>query len=135
MARILIVDDDPAFREGLAETVHDLGHIAFEAGSCRAGLDMLEQSRADLVILDHRLGDADGLEFLRRMEERRKPAPPVIMLTAFATAAGTVEAIKLGAFDHLLKPVGRGELARAVARALRSRERLADAAEPCHGSR
>ena len=72
MARILIVDDDPAFREGLAETVHDLGHIAFEAGSCRAGLDMLEQSRADLVILDHRLGDADGLEFLRRMEEREE---------------------------------------------------------------
>jgi DNA-binding NtrC family response regulator len=130
MARILIVDDDPAFREGLAETVHDLGHVAFEAGSCLAGLDMLEQSRPDLVILDHRLGDADGLEFLRRMKDRRKPAPAVIMLTAFATAAGTVEAIKLGAFDHLLKPVGRGELARAVARALRSHERLPDAAEP-----
>lgn len=129
MARILIVDDDAAFREGLAETVHDLGHMAFEAGSCRAGLDALEQSPADLVILDHRLGDADGLEFLRRMEERRKPVPPVIMLTAFATAAGTVQAIKLGAFDHLLKPVGRSELARAIARALRSGERVADVME------
>lgn len=137
MARILIVDDDPAFREGLAETAHDLGHTVFEADSCSAGLKALEHSpAADLVILDHRLGDADGLEFLRRMGERRQPVPPVIMLTAFATAAGTVEAIKLGAFDHLLKPVGRNDLTHAIERALRSGERadimepLRDAAEP-----
>ena len=136
MAKILIVEDDAAFREGLAETVHDLGHTAFEADSCAAGLDALERSMADLVILDHRLGDADGLEFLRRMGGRRQPVPPVIMLTAFATAAGTVEAIKLGAFDHLLKPVGRNDLTRAIERALHSGERaditepLKDAAEP-----
>jgi DNA-binding NtrC family response regulator len=120
MARILIVDDDTDFREGLAETVHDLGHIAYETGSCRTGLNALEQSQVDLIILDHRLGDADGLEFLRRMREFKGHIPPVIMLTAFATAAGTVEAIKLGAFDHLLKPVGRNDLAHAIERALRS---------------
>lgn len=129
MPKILIVDDDPAFREGLAETVQDLGHTAFEAGSCRAGLDALEHSPIDLVILDHRLGDADGLEFLRRMGERRQPVPPVIMLTAFATAGGTVEAIKLGAFDHLLKPVGRNDLAHAIERALHAGKQI-DAAEP-----
>lgn len=120
MAKILIVEDDTDFREGLAETVNDLNHIALEADSCFAGLDALEQSVPDLVILDHRLGDADGLEFLRRMGERMQPTPPVIMLTAFATAAGTVEAIKLGAFDHLLKPVGRNDLTSAIARALQS---------------
>jgi two-component system NtrC family response regulator len=120
MARILIVDDDTDFREGLAETAHDLGHIAYEAGSCRTGLNALEQSQVDLIILDHRLGDADGLEFLRRMRGFKRHTPPVIMLTAFATAAGTVEAIKLGAFDHLLKPVGRNDLAHAIERALRS---------------
>ncbi|ODT76224.1 MAG: sigma-54-dependent Fis family transcriptional regulator [Nitrosomonadales bacterium SCN 54-20] len=120
MARILIVDDDIDFREGLAETVHDLGHIAYETGSCRTGLDALEQSQFDLIILDHRLGDTNGLEFLQRMRELKQRIPPVIMLTAFATAAGTVEAIKLGAFDHLLKPVGRNDLARAIERALRS---------------
>ena len=129
MAKILIVEDDAAFREGLAETVQDLGHIAFEADSCSGGLEALEKSMADLVILDHRLGDANGLEFLRRMGERRQPVPPVIMLTAFATAAGTVEAIKLGAFDHLLKPVGRNDLTLAIERALHSGE-LVDVAEP-----
>ena len=129
MAKILIVEDDAAFREGLAETVQDLGHIAFEADSCSGGLEALEKSMADLVILDHRLGDANGLEFLRRMGERRQPVPPVIMLTAFATAAGTVEAIKLGAFDHLLKPVGRNDLRLAIERALHSGE-LVDVAEP-----
>jgi two-component system NtrC family response regulator len=120
MVRILIVDDDTDFREGLVEIVHDLGHIAYETGSCRTGLNALEQSQVDLIILDHRLGDADGLEFLRRMREFKRHIPPVIMLTAFATAAGTVEAIKLGAFDHLLKPVGRNDLAHAIERALRS---------------
>ena len=125
MARILIVDDDTDFREGLAETVHDLGHIAYETGSCRMGLNALEQSQVDLIILDHRLGDADGLEFLRRMREFKGHIPPVIMLTAFATAAGTVEAIKLGAFDHLLKPVGRNDLAHAIERALRSSKGVA----------
>jgi DNA-binding NtrC family response regulator len=128
MAKVLIVDDDIAFREGLAETVHDLGHLAYEAGSCRTGLNALEQLQVDLIILDHRLGDADGLEFLRRMRELKR-VPPVIMLTAFATAAGTVEAIKLGAFDHLLKPVGRNDLARAIERALRS-SKGADIAAP-----
>jgi DNA-binding NtrC family response regulator len=130
MARILIVDDDDAFREGLAETVRDLGHDPAESDSCASGLDALAAEPADLVILDHRLGDADGLEFLRRLAARRQPSPPVIMLTAFATAAGTVEAMKLGAFDHLLKPVRRADLAQAIERALRSGGGRQDGPEP-----
>ena len=130
MATVLIVDDDAAFREGLTETVRDLGHVAREADSCAGGLAALDAEPADLVILDHRLGDADGLEFLRRLAAQRQSAPPVIMLTAFATAAGTVEAMKLGAFDHLMKPVRRGDLVQAIERALRSGVAGPDAPEP-----
>jgi len=130
MARILIVDDDNAFRDGLAETVRDFGHTAFEAGSCSSGLAALDKNIPDLVILDYRLGDADGLEFMRRLAARPRPSPPVIMLTAFATAAVTVEAMKLGAFDHLLKPVRRDDLAQIVERALRSGMRRSDTPQP-----
>lgn len=120
MARILIVEDDNDFREGLAETITDMNHVPFEADSCFSGLNALQQHNPDLIILDHRLGDADGLEFLRHMNKRVYPVPPVIILTAFATAADTVEAIKLGAFDHLLKPLSRNDLISTIERALQS---------------
>jgi two-component system NtrC family response regulator len=54
-------------------------------------------------------GGMDGIEVLRRIREGND-APPVIVLTAFATAENTIEAMRLGAFDHLTKPIGRLEL-------------------------
>lgn len=120
MARILIVEDDDDFREGLVETITDINHTAFEADSCFSGLNALQQHNPDIVILDHRLGDGDSLEFLSRMNKWIYPIPPVIILTAFATAADTVEAIKLGAFDHLLKPLSRNDLVSTIERALLS---------------
>src|ERR1700756_4024591 len=110
MGKILIVDDDAAMREGLAETVADLGHVSQTAASGREALAVLADDDFDCVLLDLRMpGGMDGIEVLRRIRAQQN-ASPVIVLTAFATAENTIEAMRLGAFDHLTKPVGRGDL-------------------------
>jgi two-component system NtrC family response regulator len=109
MATILIVDDDVAMRDGLAETLSDLGHVPRTAASGREALTALS-AEVDGVLLDLRMpGGMDGIEVLRRIRSRHD-APPVIVLTAFASADNTIEAMRLGAFDHLTKPIGRNEL-------------------------
>src|SRR6266404_2612931 len=109
MATILIIDDDAALREGLAETLTDLGHTPRMASSGREGLAALSDE-VDAILLDLRMpGGIDGIEALRRIRSHRD-APPVVVLTAFASAENTIEAMRLGAFDHLTKPIGRDEL-------------------------
>src|SRR6266571_827915 len=104
MARILIIDDDKAFRSALAETFRDLGHTAIEAPSGHVGLERLAQEPADAVFLDFKMPGADGLEVLRKLRARPESAAlPVVMLTAFASSSNTIEAMKLGAFEHLTK--------------------------------
>jgi len=120
MAAILIIDDDPDFRDSLSETLVDLGHAPVSAATAREGLAALDTADFDAVLLDFRLPDGDGLEVLRGMAPAGgPPALPVIMLTAFASPDNTIEAMKLGAFDHLTKPIGRADLEAVLARALK----------------
>jgi DNA-binding NtrC family response regulator len=110
MATILIVDDDDAMREGLAETVTDLGYRPRLAASGKDALALVAAGGIDAVLLDLRMpGGLDGIEVLRRIRAGDN-APPVVVLTAFASADNTIEAMRLGAFDHLTKPVGRDDL-------------------------
>jgi DNA-binding NtrC family response regulator len=121
MARILIIDDDKAFRGVLAETLRDLGHTPIEAAGGQAGFDKLAQEPADAIFLDFKMPGADGLDVLRRL--RAQPATsavPVVMLTAFASSANTIEAMKLGAYEHLTKPLHRRDIETLIERILRS---------------
>src|SRR5437879_13044885 len=121
MATILIIDDDAAVRGGLAETLTDLGHTPRMASSGREGLAALS-GEVDAVLLDLRMpGGIDGIEVLRLIRSR-DDAPPVVVLTAVASAENTIEAMRLGAFDHLTKPIGRDEL-KALLERLPSRQR------------
>jgi DNA-binding NtrC family response regulator len=116
MANVLIVDDDAALREGLAETVADLGHVPLTAPSGRDALAAISAQHVDCVLLDLRMpGGMDGIAVLRRIREQGA-APAVVVLTAFATAENTIEAMRLGAFDHLTKPIGRQELSAILSR-------------------
>ncbi|KHJ59804.1 sigma-54-dependent transcriptional regulator, partial [Burkholderia glumae] len=132
MATILIIDDDDAFREGLAETIEDLGHVPLEAGSGDEAFAMLRAGAAPAcVFLDFRLPGADGLavlEALRAMDGADRV--PVVMLTAHATSANTIGAMRLGAFEHLTKPVGRAEIAALLGRVLAGQREAADAEAP-----
>jgi DNA-binding NtrC family response regulator len=126
MAAILIVDDDAAMRDALAEAVRDLGHEARVAASGEAALDVLDREVVSAVLLDLRMPGMDGLEVLRRIRGRARRLA-VTVLTAHATATNTIEAMRLGAFDHLTKPIGRDHLARVLS------GMLASAAEPPTG--
>ena len=117
MPRILIVDDDAALREGIAETLSDSGHTPEHAPDGEAALARVARGGIEAVLLDLRMPGMDGLEVLRRLRAR-PDAPPVAVLTAVPTAANTIEAMRLGAVDHLAKPVGRADLFRLLARML-----------------
>ncbi|MFS4515443.1 sigma-54-dependent transcriptional regulator, partial [Delftia tsuruhatensis] len=116
MARILIVDDDTAFRESLAEMLGDLGHGVSQAPTVAAGLQILQAGSVDAAIVDLRMPGEDGLAFLRKA--RGLSRAPCIMLTAYASGGNTIEAMRLGAFDHLTKPIARTALVEALDRAL-----------------
>jgi DNA-binding NtrC family response regulator len=120
MANILIVDDDAALRETLAETLADLGHRPVVAPDGSTALHVVGREQIDAVLLDLRMPGIDGLEMLRRLRARLD-GPPIAILTAYASAANTIEAMRLGAFDHLTKPIGRDDLRSLVMRMLRSR--------------
>jgi DNA-binding NtrC family response regulator len=134
MATILIVDDDVALRDGISETVSDFGHSPRLAASGREALCIVASEPIDGVLLDLRMpGGMDGIEVLRRIRERGDP-PPVVVLTAFASAENTIEAMRLGAFDHLTKPIGRHELAALLSRMLtRSSPTIATAKAEING--
>ena len=117
MSTVLIIDDDAALRAGIAETIGDLGHGALEAADGAAGLARLAAGGVDAVLLDLRMPGMDGLEVLARIRGMAG-APPVAVLTAVPTAANTIEAMRLGAVDHIAKPIGRAALAELIGRML-----------------
>jgi DNA-binding NtrC family response regulator len=122
MTIVLIVDDEKALRDGLSEAVRDLGHEALEAPSGREALAIAATNRLDAVLLDLRMPDMDGLQVLSQLRAAADGAHvPVAIITAYATAANTIEAMRLGAFDHLTKPVGREDLGSLLTRMIRSR--------------
>jgi DNA-binding NtrC family response regulator len=119
MARILIIDDDKAFRSVLAETLRDLGHTPIEAPSGQIGLDRLAQEPADAVFLDFKMPGTDGLDVLRQLRAHPPNVSlPVVMLTAFASSTNTIEAMKLGAFEHMTKPLRRRDIELLIERML-----------------
>jgi DNA-binding NtrC family response regulator len=135
MPHILIVDDDDAFRESLAETLGDLGHQTAQARSGQAALSLLEgRARIDCMFLDFRMPDLSGIEVLERVRAMpTRAALPVVVLTAFAASDNTIHAMRLGAFEHLTKPVGRDAIAALLAKIDASNGDLSGAAPAASG--
>ncbi|BAJ83013.1 putative two-component response regulator (plasmid) [Acidiphilium multivorum AIU301] len=109
MARIAVIDDDAGFRASLAEALDDFGHDVAEFASADLALTALATDPAALVFLDLRMPGMDGIAALEALKSRDR-ALPVVVLTAYATGENTIAAMRLGAFDHLTKPVGRADL-------------------------
>ena len=101
--KVLIVDDELFSREYFQKILEkiDCEVRTFPTGS--DGLNAFKESFYDLVILDVRLPDADGIEILRQIKEINR-LTPVIIVTAYGTVENAVQAMKLGAFDFLMKP-------------------------------
>ena len=134
---ILVVDDEPAARDFMADVLESQGFEVATAGRAEEALDLLDG--VDLVILDAMLPGIDGWEVCREIKRRRGPLFPVVMVTARTGSEDVVRTFAAGADDYVAKPFGVAELAARVRTRLRiyqaerelqkANERLADLAD------
>ena len=117
---ILIVDDDKNTREGLKRAL-DGTYAVILADSAGKAIPILDERNVDIVLSDIRMSGMDGMTLLQRIMARSNP-PIVVMLTAYGNVETAVEAMKLGAYDFLTKPVNLDHLDLLLKRALRSHE-------------
>lgn len=113
MQTILIVDDEPSMREFLGILLEKEGYRALTASDGREALSFVESHPVDLVISDIRMPVMSGLELLAALKEK-KPALPVIMITAFASPEDAVTAMKDNAFDYITKPFNVDEIKKVI---------------------
>lgn len=122
MARftVLIVDDERTLARSIKLFLEEQGYEAEVANDGDRGLELLQKMRPDLVLLDVRLPKASGLDLLKTIRTY-DPSVAAVMMTAHGTIESAVEAMKLGAFDYLTKPIDLEELKIIVERAQEDR--------------
>jgi two-component system response regulator MprA len=109
MARVLVVDDEPAVRRALERALRLENHDVVLAGDGEEALDVLSRAPADAIILDVLMPRLDGLEVTRRMRKAGDKTP-ILMLTARDAIDDRVEGLDVGADDYLVKPFALREL-------------------------
>jgi two-component system, NtrC family, response regulator len=117
MAKILIVDDDASIREVLAENARMLGHDAASVETLSEAFIFSERDSYDLMFLDVRLPDGNGLHALPKIKEMAHD-PEVIIITGMGDSQGAELAIKYGAWDYMEKPFNRQEIALQIKQAV-----------------
>jgi DNA-binding response OmpR family regulator len=118
LARIVVVEDEPAIRRGVVDLLRMSGYEVIEAADGQKGLDEAVKLEVDLVLLDLLLPKKDGLEVLASLRKIR-PTLPVIILTARGTEEDRVRGLKMGADDYVVKPFSGSELMARVEAVLR----------------
>jgi two-component system, NtrC family, response regulator len=107
--RIVVIDDEVNAATALETLLREDGYEVASAHDARAGLALLEQTDADVVLTDLRMPGMDGIELLARIKEMR-PQTMVLLMTAYGTVKTAVRAMKMGAEDYLGKPIDVEEL-------------------------
>jgi DNA-binding NtrC family response regulator len=138
MARLLIIDDEPALLEMLSRICRGAGCEVCSRATVAEGLEALRSWQPDLVLVDYHIGPDSGMQVLA-VCQREFPTLPTVMITAERTPEVVIEALRLGVQDFLLKPVAPSELVTSLQRRLRPVDTskpadAAPAAEPvaCH---
>jgi len=126
-ASILVVDDEPAMRLLVTSVLKDEGHLTTAAASGEEALDLVGKHHYHVVITDLRMPGMSGLQLLEALR-RDDPATAVILLTAFGTVEGAVEAMQRGAAHYLLKPLANPDELRLAVRRVLEERRVADEA-------
>jgi two-component system NtrC family response regulator len=122
MAKILIIDDEPAVSDSILNVVRAAGHEGACASTLKDGLESLRQEPFDLVFLDVQMPDGSGLDILPALQATAS-TPEVIIITGFGDPDGAELAIKNGAWDYLQKPLSVKVIRLSVERALQYREK------------
>jgi len=120
MTSILIIEDDETLRVTVGGFLRRLGFDIAEAPTGEAGLRLASQRRHDLVLLDLRLPDIQGLEVIARLKDIDESVQ-VVMMTAYPDVRTAVAALKAGAYDYINKPFDLEELAKLIERAMETR--------------
>jgi len=107
MSRILVVDDDRALARSLQIHLSSAGHEVRTAHTLSQGWSLFSEADDDIIFLDLKLPDGDSRSLLGRILEVR-PGIPVIMISGHQDMQATIEAIRMGAFDYIRKPLGGG---------------------------
>lgn len=120
MAKILIIDDEKALRQAMAQILKDEGYLVIEAGDGEQGLKIIQDdadSRPDLVFLDLKMPKTQGMTVLKNLGKILFELP-VIVMTAYGTSRTAIEAMQLGAYDYLTKPFDLEDLVNLTQKAL-----------------
>lgn len=123
---VLVIDDERNTREGLRRAFRHKYQILV-AEDAASGLELLRRNRVDVLVTDLRMPGMDGMELTREVAAK-EDAPIIVMLTAYGTLETSVQAMNVGAYDYLTKPIDLGNLEMVIDRGLESRrERRASA--------
>lgn len=123
MKSILIVDDDEVMRKLIREVLEKSGYSAFIAASGEDAIRFFRKKPTPVVVSDIRMLETDGLTLLKEIK-KVDPNAVVILMTAFGSMEGAIEAVQLGAFDYISKPFQMNDLKNLVARAFKHHEAL-----------
>jgi len=114
---VLVIDDEPVVRDGCRMVLMKEGLTVDVCDSGSRGLEMAREGGYDVIILDLKLPDMDGMEILGTVKQE-KPRTCIIIITGYATVQSAIMAMKQGAFDYLVKPFSDDELILCVERAI-----------------
>jgi DNA-binding response OmpR family regulator len=119
-SRIMVVDDEALVRSSLEDILRLEGYDVLAVESGEAALSALQRENFDLILLDLKMPNLEGIDVLKAIT-RLSPDTKVILLTGHGSLESAIDALRLGAYDYLLKPVSSNEILSSVARGLAKR--------------
>lgn len=124
MAKILVIDDDKIIRERLEKLLNLEGYQVFIAEGGRRGLDIFRKEKPDIVLLDLKMPGMDGIEVLKEIKKgpKKSTGAEVIMITGHGAVESAIEALKIGAFEYIQKPIEFDELEIQIKKALEKQQ-------------
>ena len=122
---VLVVDDEKALVKAIVATLREVDESAWGAHSGKECLEVLQKENIDVIILDIKMPGMDGVETLQAIKQKF-PLVEVVMLTGHGTIETSVECMKLGAFDYILKPADFSELLDKIRAARKKKDEQED---------
>ena len=117
MAKLLVIDDEPSIRFSIEQVFAEDGVEILGAETAAEGLQLAADAAPDVILLDIRLGDRSGLDVVHDLRQL-DPRSLIVFITGHGTTDTAIEAMKLGAYDYLVKPLDAGQLQQVVRQAL-----------------
>jgi len=117
---ILVIDDEDVICEACELVLSEKGHAVTARNDGKAGLSAIRQGTYDILLLDMKLPDIDGMDILKTVQ-KEKPGLCIIVMTGYSSISNAVQAIKQGADEYLAKPFTEDELIQAIEKSCANR--------------